>query len=1273
MIDRFNDILNYNPIREHLRIIPRTLDDKNEVIDKIRVELLEDLEGRKSRAIIFCSTRKKTEDVAEILSNSLPKPLSGKIASFHAGMSSEDRNNIYVDYLKGDISILVATKAFGMGMDIPNIHHIYHFDPPSSLEDYLQEVGRGGRDQKALSDAGFSIENPIECHLFATSESFRNKRNLIHKSAITWNDVITISNNIIEYYNKVNPQNSIIPISNNYLDQVSEYHDRNDKRNLLRLALYWLEVLKRIEVGNYLPIHLEFENKKITLEGTNDKEKGILGCYRFYQKLCKRESIKIQISSVELFNSTHFNSYSELFKVLAEMQAKGIIKVSQSLFIKINDWMLRELQYIEENNEYNYLNLSSYLEVAERLLKLTSNAGLVELDQEYLNQILTEIFSENFSRDKMPWMNDDEYSEKIEKIRKSFIKPWRIKSIINLLNSINGLSIKIKITENGKNIYIRNNNIYAIKELRDYGSFCNKVLIAIYKSYKQQELFNVFEKLIDLKIPDYNLEFLENIIVFLKGIGYINLDSPLLHMGIEVKVLSTDIISGAYHKLEDGKIEKVFYEYNYLRRLRVYALEILFGLENEDDLNNFITNYFICNNSEDILLLFEEFIPKGIDIDHILPELRKEALEKELYGELDDLTGKKKGGLNDEQMEIYNVNFSENICVIAGPGTGKTHTLIMRIVRLIYEYGENPEKIIVLAYNRAIVNELKFRINQLLRKLGYGNLAKRLKIHTFHSLAKYVLREALNDIPLNKWITEFNKKYEEEKGTIVNRLNPKYFFVDEYQDITKDKLLFLNNISEGKPTMVIGDPDQSIYGYERKKEGGAIGAEEYFNLFIKEKNAKEKILSKNYRSYQDIITNAENVVELNVNRIRGKEIKAEKYSKLNHTEIIEISELNYVIILDKIFDVIRQKREDGKVYKDCVILFRSNSEIYKFYSLLKKDIRFSDKDILIQGTASNFFKIREVAYFVDKLSKNKNKKIDNSFLIEIENSIKILLAKFNNWDIKIFENLKILISEFYRTKEANATVGDLLDYFEEMRNINDAGIYKLFQLEQNGEISSTKIILSSFHKAKGLEFDAVVVPFSIVNLPFNEKDGAFFDEERRLIYVGMTRAKEKLIRFVFKREIALNNNECFDPEKSDINNIGIPCKFDLTNIYISYSAKTKNINELGYKSFQDYMKYLGGEISQGDDVVFERKNGKWFVVHNSKPIMALTNYQLVGQLNKYSQNTFNGILCGNIIRYTYEETLAYDKKNSSNFADGWCEEAKEIGFIYLVEFEGYAN
>lgn len=128
--------------------------------------LIERVQESAKPGIIYAATRKHTEEVAEAL-----QAVGIKAAFYHAGMKGEERTQVQSDFMEDRVDVIVATTAFGMGVDKPNVRFVYHYDISDSVDSYYQEIGRAGRDGEAARAILFYSPKDLNIRYFLSGRS----------------------------------------------------------------------------------------------------------------------------------------------------------------------------------------------------------------------------------------------------------------------------------------------------------------------------------------------------------------------------------------------------------------------------------------------------------------------------------------------------------------------------------------------------------------------------------------------------------------------------------------------------------------------------------------------------------------------------------------------------------------------------------------------------------------------------------------------------------------------------------------------------------------------------------------------------------------------------------------------------------------------------------------------------------------------------------------------------------------------------------------------
>lgn len=677
---------------------------------------------------------------------------------------------------------------------------------------------------------------------------------------------------------------------------------------------------------------------------------------------------------------------------------------------------------------------------------------------------------------------------------------------------------------------------------------------------------------------------------------------------------------------------------------------------NEQD--KFIKDYFQCKGLSDLIALLEGKLGEN---HSSLRGFREVALQRE------------RERLNEDQLEVYSSAINENLQVIAGPGSGKTHTLILRVAKLIHKEKIGSENILILAYNRAVVVELKNRLTTLFKELGYSRIIKRLKVFTFHGFIKYCLAEQIEDLEFDQWTPTFLNAMNDSPGLITQKLGHlRYIFVDEFQDITSERMELLQKIANPETTRlcVIGDPNQSIYGYERASLGGPMDPTPYYDEFKKIFEPKELNLNVNYRSYPQILTASDKLLSLNTTRFAMPKLIAHEEAPDSNPEICEIINFRESRINWKA-KVIELSQQDNNEIKQIAVMFRSNNEVFRAFNILQNE-NLDNVRLRIQGSKGNLYKTREFHYLISRLNEKSTQKLSKDYISKIIKWKEEAIEDKPNWDKYLFNIFHCLVLEFEKEMDDDNTFEDLIEFIRELSSKDDGQFGKVY--EQNIQSidpgnQETEIVFTTMHKVKGLEFDAVVIPASFSNLPFKESNLLLSDvieEERRLYYVAYTRAKKKLIVIKYDREIKMDLGKPHTFPKEQIKkNFGIAIEEGIDKFTMYWSAST-----YGESSFN----YIKENVKVGDLLILEPVTYGgyvyWHAIVNGVKVARLSR-SMVNKIGHFSR--INGFIVSSIYVSTYEETLRSDEKNNTNYATKWTQTAKDRGFVYLIDFSGYGN
>ena len=1029
-------------------------------------------------AIVYCATRRQSAEVAEFLQGR-------KIAaeSFHAGLSPEVKKDVQQRFVAGDLRVIAATNAFGMGIDKPDVRLVIHADIPGSLESYLQEAGRAGRDREAARCVLLYAADDIE-RQFGMSARGRLSRGEIH-------GILRALRNL-DRRKRLGGQIVASPgeILGEDYDQAFERDSTTDDTRV-RTALSWLEetqLLRREEnVVKIFPSSLRVSS--LEEAGRRLDRARVTGPYRESLLCIARALIGAKpdegISTDELMGAAGLgadairSALHDLERIgissddtpLTAFVHAGIARSSRRRFEQAEEIEGALIAYMRGNSpgQGKGDTASIHLRVAAQALR---DRGIADPLPERLWRIIRSISQDGRSGAGGSVGSLTARKSDVETVRITLNREWgeledaaglRRAAAARLLDHMlaslppgqRGTDLLAETTF-GRLMQALESDLSLKGRVRDISKLHDRALLWLH----DQEVLRLNRGLTVFRpAMTIRLERRE------RRRGFAGADFTPLALHYKGQVMQIHI-------------------------MREFAER---GCESIGEALRMVMDYFSLRE--------DEFLARW------LPGREREIGRQttpESWRSIVESLG------NPVQQRIVSDarRKQRNALVLAGPGSGKTRVLVHRIAWLIRVRRESAAGILALAYNRHAAVDIRRRLTELI-----GSDARAVTVLTCHALAMRIAGASFAsrvDQPDDRAFGEIlgaatallrgeellPEEADERRARIMAGFG--WILVDEYQDINREQYELISALagrtleddSSRLTIFAVGDDDQNIYSFN----GASV---EFIRRFEKDYGPRPTYLTANYRSTGNIVAAANAVIAparqrmkaehpIHVDRARADDAAGGEWEGLDpvgrgRVQILPagsdqlqqaaavIAELGRLAALSPHWD-----------WSRCAVIGRQWECLIPVQELCQAEgipVQMANEEI------PGFWRLRQTQALVQWLR--------TAGAIDSDS----LLGWLEDQPADTWRDLLIQAAEEHGLEAGTAEVP--VDHFIEW--LAEWG--RDLRRRQQG------LLLLTAHRAKGLEFDHVVVLDGRWNRVGRGEDP---DAARRLYYVAMTRARQTL-------------------------------------------------------------------------------------------------------------------------------------------------------------------
>lgn len=796
-----------------------------------------------------------------------------------------NKSEILNDFINNKVNIVVATTAFGMGIDKPDIEAVIHFDPSDSIESYMQEAGRGARKE----------ELNAECIVFFSDSDFVKSFGQLNRTKIECTEIKSVVNKLKqEFKNKdtvyLSPKQIAEKIGIDTEDSSIEFE------TIIKTAILELEEREILQRGrnktHIFATSVNFGDKE-PMEHVHSvltpKKELYAETYEYMILVMQNIIQRSKTEPIELDNLSEIVGINRrvAFDVIANLQNEKLLEFDNDITIFVKKDIQKELAKhfefetavfehiktlgassfnLREINEFNTKKSKNSIQSAKKIIQSWS----------HLSKLKANIFKASFKKDICHFESSDMAAmEALVAIRRQIC----FFVVNNLLKQLS--------TDGESEIELSANKMYL--------EFVGNV------------------KKISLEGFHHSLVYMHDVLDSFK----LRRGRLIYYQAFELDKLKKIEERTPYKKADYNSGLKLYYE------RKIEGIHILIEFfkrlikDGWDRSRIYVKDYFAMD--------YQKFQKKyGLDDKYSKLPVTKEQLTRILKD------------LNDEQKAIFEDKTSDAILALAGPGSGKTKTLAHKIASLITIENNKPEYFLMLAHSRVAVSEFRDRLRGIV-----GNLAYSVDIYTFHAYAAHIVGKKMGDKTSVKDIIESATQMLNNKEIVIPLKS--MLVLDEYQDVGKKTYEFIQAVYAAMPKekkiIAVGDDDQCINDFGDDKAdveymsryeidfGGETEPDE--DEAEQTQKFKKYSLLTNYRSVKNIVWLA-NAFAANIpNRLKQELLIPSIQSEGNITITKHLPQGSMLSYIKKLVEA----DESGNI----AVLLRNNDDVLTMYSMLVSD------------------------------------------------------------------------------------------------------------------------------------------------------------------------------------------------------------------------------------------------------------------------------------------------------------------------------------------------